>query len=261
MISMEKFSDEALKEFLNFKADQYNQPRFIVDDPIAVPHKFSRKQDIEIAAFLTASISWGKRASIIQNAKRLMEIMDNAPWQFILESGIEDINRCARFVHRTFNGSDCIFFIHSLKNIYQNHGGLENVFSEPIKNGKTVKESIIHFREIFLELNHPGRLEKHIANPALNASAKRINMFLRWMVRNDDRGVDFGLWKSISPSQLYCPLDIHTGNVSRKLGLLDRKANDWKSVEILTQKLLRFDADDPVKFDFALFGIGIYERF
>jgi uncharacterized protein (TIGR02757 family) len=253
--------EQGLKEFLEFKYDQYNRIEFIEDDPIAIPHRYSRKEDIEIAAFLTATLSWGKRSSIIQSSSRLMSLMDDAPWQFISESEPMDINNLSRFVHRTFNRTDCQFFFQSLKNIYIHHGGLEKVFSEPILWNKTIKESIVHFRNIFLELKHEFRMEKHIANPAKNASAKRINMFLRWMVRKDNRGVDFGLWNTIQPSQLLCPLDVHTGNVSRKLGLLDRKANDWKSVIELTDNLRIFDEQDPVKYDFALFGLGINEHF
>jgi uncharacterized protein (TIGR02757 family) len=253
--------EKELKEFLEFKYDQYNRKEFIENDPISIPHRYSRKEDIEIAAFLTATLSWGKRSLIIKSSSRLMNLMDDSPWQFINNCQLSDLKKLSRFVHRTFNGTDCQFFIQSLKNIYSHHGGLEKVFSEPILFGKTIKESIIHFRNIFLVLPHDLRLEKHIANPTSNASAKRINMFLRWMVRKDDQGVDFGLWNSIQASQLLCPLDVHTGNVSRKLGLLCRNTNDWKSVEELTDKLRIFDDLDPVKYDFALFGLGINERF
>lgn len=256
-----KIPDDELKAFLDSKFDQYNQPEFIVDDPVSIPHRYTRKEDIEIAAFLTATISWGKRSSIIQSANRLMGLIDDSPWQFITEAHPKEMNQCSGFVHRTFNGFDCMFFIHSLRNIYNHHGGLEKVFSEPVLMGKTVKESILHFRELFFELGHEKRLEKHLANPEKNASAKRMNMFLRWMVRKDGRGVDFGLWKSIPVSGLFCPLDIHSGRVSRKLGLLKRKADDWKSVEELTARLRILDPEDPVKYDFALFGLGINEKF
>jgi uncharacterized protein (TIGR02757 family) len=190
-----------------------------------------------------------------------MQIMDNVPYQFVTECDFNDLATFQRFVHRTFNGEDCIFFISSLKNIYLHHGGLENVFNEKINRGFSTREAMIYFRKLFFELPHPVHVEKHIADPSKNASAKRINMFLRWMVRHDNGGVDFGLWKKIPPSRLYCPLDIHSGNVSRKLGLLQRKSNDWKSVEELTGRLRTFDPDDPVKYDFALFGLGIYEDF
>ena len=258
---MQKLSKSELKDFLDFKVLQYNRPEFIVDDPISIPHQFQLKEDIEISAFLTAVISWGNRQSILKSANKLMALMDRSPAQFIMNAGPRDLSHLASFVHRTFNGDDCIFFIKSLKSIYQIHGGLETFFSQPVQQGFTIKESIIRFRKIFLQPKHPKRVEKHIADPGKNSSAKRINMFLRWMVRNDKNGVDFGIWESIPSSSLYCPLDIHTGNVSRKLGLLDRLANDWKTVELLTDQLRSFDPDDPVKYDFALFGLGIYEKF
>lgn len=256
-----KMSISDLKNFLDEKSDFYNHPGFIEEDPISIPHQYSLKEDIEIAGFLTATIAWGNRKSIIKNANRLMEMMDLTPYKFIIGSKDSDLKRFSSFVHRTFNGIDCMFFLQSLSNIYKLHGGLEAVLSEPVQNGETIKESIVNFRKIFFELSHFPRTEKHIANPFSNASAKRLNMFLRWMVRNDKRGVDFGLWNNIKPTDLYCPLDIHTGNVSRKLGLLARKANDWKSVEILTNTLRKLDSSDPVKYDFALFGLGVYEKF
>jgi uncharacterized protein (TIGR02757 family) len=254
-------SKDELKEFLDEKVSHYNCPEFIVDDPVSVPHLFTLKEDIEIAGFLTAIISWGNRSSIIHNATRLMQILDHSPYQFITESGEEEFNRCQYFVHRTFNGSDCCYFLKAIKNIYLLHGGLESVFNEQIIKRRSIKDAIIHFREVFLELPHHFRTRKHLADPAKNASAKRINMFLRWMVRKDKCGVDFGIWNTIHPSMLFCPLDVHTGNVSRKLGLISRKANDWKSVEELTKNLRSFDPDDPVKYDFALFGLGVHEKF
>jgi len=256
-----KLSEKELKDFLDIKVDQYNRPEFITHDPISIPHQFSLKEDIEIAGFLVATISWGNRVSIIQNGNQLMQLLEEAPYQFIRESGSGDMKRFQHFAHRTFNGSDCSYFICALKNIYLKHGGLEQLFKEIINQGYSIKEAIIHFRNIFLELPHLTRTEKHLANPAKNASAKRMNMFLRWMVRIDNRGVDFGIWKTISPSALFCPLDIHVGNVCRKLGLLERNSNDWKSVEKLTSKLRTLDPDDPAKYDFALFGLGIYENF
>ena len=254
-------STSALKSFLDEKSDFYNHPGFIQDDPISIPHQFSLKDDIEIAGFLTATIAWGNRKSIIKNANKLIEMMDFAPYEFIMGFEETNLNKISSFVHRTFNGIDCMFFLQSLSNIYKHHGGLETIFSEPIQNGKSIKESIINFRKVFFELPHLKRTQKHVANPLTNASAKRLNMFLRWMVRNDNRGVDFGLWNNIKPSDLFCPLDIHTGNVSRKLGLLKRKSNDWKSVEILTEILREMNPDDPIKYDFALFGLGVYEKF
>ena len=248
-----------LFEFLETKYEQYNHPGFIETDPISVPHRFSRKEDIEIAAFLTATLSWGTRTSIVKDANRLLDLMDGSPYEFILDFTKSGAERFVSFYHRTFNGKDCIFFLESLKNIYMHHHGLQHLFSPD--EMKSLKGAIIRFRTIFLELQHLHRTEKHLSNPGKGASAKRILMFLRWMVRDDQRGVDFGLWKNIPPASLLCPLDIHSGNVARKLGLLKRKTNDWKAVEELTSNLRRFDPEDPVKYDFALFGLGVFERF
>lgn len=249
-----------LKDFLDEKAAKYNRPDFISTDPIQVPKQFSRKENIEIAALLTATISWGNRPAIIKNALRLMKLMDNRPFDFIQESSSSDLSALSSFVHRTFNGNDCIYFVRSLKNIYQNHGGLQQVFETGFQNGHSIKSSLAHFHKIFFEI--PGeRTRKHIANVEKNASAKRLNMFLRWMVRSDNHGVDFGLWKGIPASALMLPLDVHTGNTARKLGLLKRKQNDWKAVEEVMETLRRFDPTDPVKYDFALFGLGIFEKF
>jgi len=254
-----KLSQQELFEFLEIKYDQYNHPSFIESDPISIPHLFTKKQDIEVAGFLTATISWGSRKTIVSNARKLIQMMDDDPYSFIMGASENDFSPFRKFVHRTFNGNDCIYFIKSLQNCYLKHGGLEDLFSTENKQG--LKEKISGFRSIFLELSHDPHVEKHIADPMKNASAKRILMFLRWMVRDNSHGVDFGLWKSIDPSQLICPLDVHVGNVARNLGLLTRKSNDWKAAEELTLNLRRFDPSDPVKYDFALFGLGIYERF
>jgi uncharacterized protein (TIGR02757 family) len=254
-----KLDEKELKLFLDEKYELYNRPTFIELDPISIPRKFTRKEDIEIAAFFSATIAWGQRPTIIRNANRLMELMDNEPYQFIMNSEKKDWKRFAGFVHRTFQYEDAVYFINALQNIYRNHGGLEKVFS--VKSKKDIKSGITHFREIFLEINPHTRTAKHISNVEKNASAKRINMFLRWMVRNDKRGVDFGIWKSISPALLYCPLDLHSGRVARKLGLLERKQDDWKSVDELTRNLRKLDAKDPIKYDFALFGLGVFEKF
>jgi len=254
-------SFSALKKFLDEKSDFYNHPGFIKDDPISIPHQFSQKEDIEISGILTATIAWGNRKSIIKNANRLMQLMDFAPYDFILSAETSDLDKFSSFVHRTFNGIDCMFFLLSLSNIYKFHGGLENVFNGPTKEEQSVKESIVKFRNVFFEIPHLKRTEKHIANPSANASAKRLNMFLRWMVRSDKRGVDFGIWKTIKPADLYCPLDVHSGNVARKLRILTRKSNDWKSVETITDLLRKMDPYDPIKYDFALFGLGVYEKF
>jgi len=248
-----------VRELLEHKYDIYNRPEFIEGDPISVPHLFSLKEDIEIAGFLTAILSWGLRKTILKSADQLLKIMDYCPYDFITQAGESDFHALKSFHHRTFNGSDCIFFMHSLRNIYQKHGGLEQAFKPP--ENENVKTSIVNFRNIFFSIPFPARTSKHIADPSAGASAKRINMFLRWMVRKDGRGVDFGIWDMLRPSQLYCPLDIHTGNVARKLGLITRKQNDWKALEELMTYLRAFDPADPVKYDFALFGLGIYENF
>ncbi len=258
---MKKLNESEIKDFLEAKYEQYNCKNFINSDPIQIPHRFSTKNDIEIAAFLTAIIAWGKRNMIIKNAVQLMELMDNSPYHFISSAGEPDLERLHNFTHRTFNGTDCVFFIRSLQNIYKNHGGLEQVFEKKIKEGASLKDAMIYFRQIFFEIPYPPRTSKHIANVQKNSAAKRINMFLMWMIRNDDKGVHFGLWQTIKPVNLFIPLDVHTGNISRKLGLLHRKQNDWKAVEELTARLRNFDPIDPVKYDFALFGLGVFENF
>lgn len=253
---------EGIRALLEEKTILYNQPDFIPSDPISIPHLFSRREDIEISGFLVATIAWGQRTTIVKNGFRLMNLMDNAPYDFIMNAGPADLKRIETFVHRTFNGIDALFFIESLKSIYQHHGGLEQVFSAGLQDDdKDVYHSIIHFRKIFLESPHLRRSQKHIADPASGSTAKRINMYLRWMIRKDNNGVDFGIWNSISPALLCCPLDVHVGNVARKLGLLERKQNDWKAVEELTANLRAFDENDPVKYDFALFGMGVFEKF
>jgi uncharacterized protein (TIGR02757 family) len=249
-----------LKSFLDEKVEQYNRPTFIATDPIQVPRKYTLKEDIEIAGFLTATIAWGNRAAIIKNAEKLMALMENQPHDFVLNASGSEINRLKTFVHRTFNGNDCIYFISSLKNIYQNHGGLQSVFEKGFRNENSVQSALAHFYNLFFEI--PGeRTRKHISNVQKGSSGKRLNMFLRWMVRNDKNGVDFGIWSEIPASKLMLPLDVHTGNVGRKLGLLQRKSNDWKAVEEITETLRTFDPADPIKYDFALFGLGVFENF
>ncbi|MCY1634538.1 TIGR02757 family protein [Marinifilum sp. D737] len=250
-----------LKEFLEEKYDLYNRESFIESDPILIPKQFSRKEDIEIAGFLSASIAWGQRPTIIRNAKRLMEFMNQQPYEFLMNSTEADLDVFREFKHRTFNGNDCIFFIKSLKNIYQKHDGLESVFTKGFEMGGDVKSAIAYFREVFFEPEHLTRTQKHISNVLKKSSAKRINMYLRWMVRDDERDVDFGLWKGIESKDLFLPLDVHTGNVGRKLGLLTRKQSDWPAVEEITKSLRSFDPNDPVKYDYALFGLGIFEKF
>lgn len=256
-----KLSNSELQSFLNEKCDLYNRETFIETDPIQIPKAFSKKEDIEIAAFLAATIAWGQRPTIIKNAKKLMQWMDQAPHDFIMNAEESDLNIFSEFKHRTFNGEDTIFFIQSLQNIYKNHAGLEAVFSKPKFNDGDAKDAIANFRKTFFSIDHPKRTEKHVSNVLKKSSAKRLNMFLRWMVRDDKRSVDFGIWKSLSPADLYLPLDVHTGRVGRKLGLLTRKQDDWPAVNEITQSLRKLDPNDPVKYDFALFGLGIFEKF
>lgn len=249
-----------LKEFLDEKVILYNNPKFIESDPIQIPHLFSKKEDIEIAGFLAAIISWGNRTMIIRNASKMMELLDNSPHDFILNHQENDLKSLEGFVHRTFNYIDLQQFIKSLQHIYINHGGLENALS--IKdNSNTYQTAINNFKTSFFEVKHQQRTQKHISDPLKNSAAKRINMFLRWMVRNDEKGVDFGLWNTHNPANLSCPLDVHSGNVARKLKLLLRKQNDWKAVFELDLNLRKLDKKDPVKYDFALFGLGVFEKF
>ncbi len=251
-----------LKEFLDEKYFLYNHKKFIETDPICIPHQFTKKQDIEIAAFFAATIAWGNRQSIIKNATKLMQLMDYSPHSFVTNAIAKEIQVFSKFVHRTFNGDDCIFFIESLKHIYKNNTSLEILFSKGIQiEDETIKNGIISFREDFFSIKHPARTQKHVSNPLKNSSSKRLCMFLRWMVRRDRAGVDFGIWKNIKSSQLCLPLDVHTGNVSRKLGLLNRTQNDWQAVEEVTNLLRQLDSKDPVKYDFALFGLGVFEGF
>ena len=247
-----------LQSFLDEKVTQYNTRDFIDSDPVQIPHLFSLKEDIEIAGFLAATIAWGNRKMIIKNAHRMMELMGNAPYDFILSHQEKDLKDLESFVHRTFNGQDFIGFIKGLQHIYQNHNGLEAVFS---KQNPTIQHTISEFKQLFFEIPHLIRTEKHISDPLNNSAAKRINMYLRWMVRQDNKGVDLGIWKSISPAALSCPLDVHSGNVARKLGLLHRKQNDAKALAELDIQLRILDPNDPVKYDFALFGLGVFEGF
>ncbi|MDG1428618.1 MAG: TIGR02757 family protein [Crocinitomicaceae bacterium] len=242
-----------LKEYLDFKAEQYNQKSFIATDPIQIPHKFAKKEDIEIIGFLVATIAWGQRATIIKNGEKLIRIMNNDPHDFILNYESQPLE----FVHRTFNATDLDFFFRSLRVIYEK-GDLESVFCNH-SDIPGIKGRIISFRESFLGVEHEKRSEKHLSNPLKNSAAKRINMFLRWMVRDDQQGVDFGIWKSIPKSELYLPLDVHTSRHARNLGLLNRKQDDWKALEELMNNLSEFDPVDPCKYDFALFGIGAFE--
>ncbi|MEO8933735.1 MAG: TIGR02757 family protein [Xanthomarina sp.] len=247
-----------LKEFLEAKVIQYNRPDFIESDPIRIPHLFTQKEDIEIAGFLAATIAWGNRKSIINNAEKMMHLLDHSPYDFVLNHQEQDLETLLPFVHRTFNGSDFITFIKALQHIYKNHGGLEAAFSNETDS---LQNGIHHFKRKFFEIEHLPRTQKHVSDPLKNSAAKRLNMYLRWMIRNDSAGVDFGIWKKISPSKLSCPLDVHSGNVARKLGLLKRKQNDAKALQELDNSLRKLDSKDPAKYDFALFGLGIFEGF
>ena len=249
-----------LKDFLDEKVLQYNTLDFIESDPVQIPHLFSQKEDIEIAGFLSATIAWGNRTMIIKNSHRMMDLMGNAPYDFIMSHTENDLERLETFVHRTFNGIDFTSFIRSLQHIYTNHGGLEMVFSKH-QETYSMQKCIHEFKKIFFEIPHQNRTQKHISDPLNNSAAKRINMYLRWMIRQDNKGVDLGIWKSISPASLSCPLDVHSGNVARKLGILTRKQNDGKALSELDTKLREFDNTDPVKYDFALFGLGVFEGF
>lgn len=253
-------NQKELKIFLDEKVVQYNNKKFIESDPIQIPHQYSLKEDIEISAFLTATLSWGKRSVIIDKSAKLMKLMGNSPYDFILNHTENDLIKFEDFAHRTFNGIDCAYFIKSLNNIYTNHNGLENIFN--VNQGELfMHDSITNFRKIFFETEHWIRTRKHLPDPRTGAAAKRMHMFLRWMVRQDENGVDFGLWKKIPMSKLSCPLDVHTGNVARSLGLIDRKQDDLKALNILDTKLREFDSNDPIKYDFALFGLGVHEGF
>ncbi len=249
-----------LHEFLEEKVIQYNTPQFIESDPIQIPHLYTIKEDIEIAGFLTATISWGNRKMILKNAHRMMQLLGNTPYDFVMSHTETDLERLENFVHRTFNGQDFSTFIKGLKHIYQIHGGLESVFALH-QEEESLQKSIHELKSLFFEINHKNRTQKHISDPYNNSAAKRINMYLRWMVRQDHAGVDLGIWKSIAPSKLSCPLDVHSGNVARKLGLLERKQNDGKALSELDTNLRKLDKNDPVKYDFALFGLGVFENF
>ncbi len=249
-----------IKDFLEEKVVQYNRPEFVETDPIYVPHQFSHKEDIEVSGFLAATLAWGKRPMIIKNALKLISLMGNAPHDFVMSHSKAHLKRLDGFVHRTFNAIDAKYFVLVLKHIYTEHDGLEGIFSKYIADTSVIP-AIQEFHKIFFSLPHPARTIKHVADPCRGAAAKRINMFLRWMVRNDHRGVDFGLWKTIHPRILSCPLDVHSGSVARKLGLLTRKQNDIKAVYELDNSLRAMDSEDPVKYDFALFGLGVFENF
>lgn len=245
-----------IKELLDQKVEEYNRPGFIEMDPVSIPHRFARKQDVEITAFWTSILAWGQRKTIINKATELFDLMDNAPYDFIVNHQESDHKRFEEFKHRTFNGTDTLHFLSFLQQHYTEHDSLEEAFCP---DGKviSVKEALVHFQEYFMSIPWAQtRTRKHIASPARKSTCKRLNMFLRWMVRKDDNGVDFGLWSELKPSQLMIPFDVHVERVARSLKLLKRKQRDWQAVEELTKTLRKFDPEDPVKYDFALFGMG-----
>ena len=251
---------DELKEFLDLKANHYQSQDFISADPIQIPHRFTKKEDIEIAGFLSATIAWGNRTSIIKNANKMMKLMDEAPFDFIVNHQTSDLDVFDGFVHRTFNATDLKYFVQAIKNLYVNKGGLEFCITQHVSK-MPLQTALHHFKKDFFELPHELRTEKHLADPLKGSAAKRINMYLRWMVRPNTSGVDFGLWKSMHPRNLSCPLDVHSGTVARKLGILNRKQNDAKALLELDKQLRIMDSEDPVKYDFALFGLGAFEKF
>lgn len=253
-----KDSEKELANFLNEKAALYNQPSFIKEDPISVPHSFTKKQDIEIAGFFAAVFAWGNRTTIINKSKELMRLMANSPHDFCLNHSPKELNQLLQFKHRTFNTTDLLYFIDFFKQHYSQYPSLETAFS---RHGKTAEEMLTGFHHYFFSLEHvPGRTKKHIATPERNSSCKRLNMFLRWMVRKDDKGVDFGIWSTISPAELICPIDLHVARVAKRLNIIERKQTDWQAALELTGYLRTLDKNDPVKYDFALFGLGAIER-
>jgi len=249
-----------LKEYLDEKVTQYNSPNFIESDPIKIPHQYDLKEDIEISGFLTATIAWGNRTMIIKNGHKMMQMMGNSPYDFVMSYNENQLKLLDGFVHRTFNSVDFGFFIKALNHIYTNHGGMEKVFSLHQSTG-SILPAITEFKRLFFSVEHPIRTTKHVSDPAKGSSSKRINMMLRWFCRQDNHGVDFGIWKNISPTILSCPLDVHSGNVARQFDLLTRKQNDVKALNELDSNLRLLDANDPVKYDFALFGLGVFEQF
>lgn len=248
-----------LKSLLDAKVDLYNQPLFIKDDPISIPHLFSKKQDIEIAGFFAAVFSWGNRSTIIRKSKELMQLMDMAPYEFCISHSPKDLKRVTGFKHRTFNDTDLLYFIEFFKHHYKINKSLETAF---IVHGDSIEKMLTGFHHYFFSLEDvPARTKKHISSPEKNSTCKRLNMFLRWMVRKDEKGIDFGIWKNIPSSELICPVDLHVARVARKLNILKRKQTDWLAAVELTSYLKTLDKNDPVKYDLALFSLGIIEKF
>lgn len=255
--------EKGFKDFLDKKVEEYNRPFFIETDPVSVPHRFSAKPDIEIAGFFAAIFAWGNRTTIIQKSLELMKLMDHAPHDFCLHHSDQDLKNLLHFKHRTFNPTDLLYCVHRLKRHFGEYDSLETAFSQWMKPGdNNVENALAGFHSYFFdEHDSPLRTRKHIATPAKNSSCKRLNMYLRWMVRRDDAGVDFGLWRHISPAQLVCPLDVHVMRVAQRFKLLDRHQPNWASAVALTNALKQLDGQDPVKYDFALFGLGVMEKY
>lgn len=260
---MSKLNQTNLKEFLDLKVTEFNQPGFIPNDPVSIPHDYTKKQDIEIAGLMAAVFAWGQRKTIINKSKEFLALMGNEPHRFMLEHRESDLKPFQEFKHRTFNGTDALYFIHFFHWFYSQHDSLENAFTKGMTNKSVdMEKGLIGFFELFFSLpDHPKRTYKHIPTPVRKSACKRLNMFLRWMVRSDDKGVDFGIWNTLQPSQLICPCDLHVDRVARKLGLIKRKQTDWQTAVELTEALRKLDPHDPVKYDFALFGLGIEENF
>jgi len=247
-------------DLLEESARLYNQPTFVQDDPISVPHRFNKAEDIEIAGFYSALFAWGKRTTSIRKANELMRLMDDAPYSFHMESSEAEYRRFDYFAHRTFQSVDVPFFVKGIQSLLIRYGSLERAFASQLRN-HTMKDAIRSFRNEFLSIPHLPRIRKHLADPQSGSAAKRFNLYLRWMVRKDKAGVDLGIWDDVSPSQLMCPLDVHSGRVARRLGILNRRENDWDAVEEVSSSLRIIDPVDPIRFDFALFGLGIFEKF
>jgi uncharacterized protein (TIGR02757 family) len=248
-----------LKSFLDEKVTAFNQPSFIEHDPVSIPHRFTKKQDVEIAALFAAVLAWGQRKTIINKCTELLAWMDNDPHAFICSHTTRDLKPFSNFKHRTFNGTDSVYFLHFLQHHYRQHTSLEQLFTISHEE-ESIERALIQFHNSFFSLpDYPARTKKHIATPERKSTCKRLAMFLRWMVRHDSQGVDFGIWKTIKPSQLVCPCDVHVERVARKLNLIKRKQTDWQTAIELTRSLKKLDADDPVKYDFALFGLGVEE--
>ncbi|QCR22665.1 TIGR02757 family protein [Pontibacter sp. SGAir0037] len=252
----------AIKDLLDNRYEKYNQPDFIPNDPVSIPHRFSKKQDIEISGFFAAILAWGQRKTIIQNCLRLMALMDNAPHEFMVQHQEQDLTRFLGFKHRTFNDTDLLYLLYFFQQYYRQHDSLEKAFTGENNEVKSQRERLIHFHDTIFSLEEaPHRTKKHISTPARKSACKRLNMYLRWMVRKDDKGVDFGFWNTMQMSDLVCPCDVHVERVGRRLGLITRKGMDWQTAEELTDHLRAFDPLDPVKYDYALFGLGVEEKF